>query len=293
MSDQGRKATGDNGRGTRTDRKEESDHEDLFRPPPSRPECPICLLPMPIDATHVMYMSCCGKSICIGCIFENDRVVIENNRERSRKKLAKLEPLDGLVEPTCPFCREIMFGTPGMEMARYQKRMRMNDADAICQMAMLYLKGEPPVDIKNDGRAFELYCRAAELGSALAYVALADFYYGLHGESGSIVKVDKEKAVMYLKMAARAGHIEARYSLGMLEYGKGNIQMAHKHWRLSASAGHETSLDDIKIGYLQGHMSRDLYTETLRSFCASRKAGHSEDRERAIASIKKMQEQTK
>jgi len=32
-------------------------------------ECPICMLPLPIDANHIQFQNCCGKQVCIGCIY--------------------------------------------------------------------------------------------------------------------------------------------------------------------------------------------------------------------------------
>ena len=42
--------------------------EVLFKDPPSREECPICMLPLPLDMEHAAYYPCCGKLICNGCI---------------------------------------------------------------------------------------------------------------------------------------------------------------------------------------------------------------------------------
>ena len=42
--------------------------EQLFKKPPPREECPICFIPLPIDASQMVFKSCCGKSICIGCV---------------------------------------------------------------------------------------------------------------------------------------------------------------------------------------------------------------------------------
>src|SRR5210317_1395764 len=40
--------------------------EALFKEPPPREECPICLLPLPLDARQTTFQSCCGKIICEG-----------------------------------------------------------------------------------------------------------------------------------------------------------------------------------------------------------------------------------
>ena len=31
-------------------------------------ECPICMLPLPLDHAQIVFFSCCGKDICNGCI---------------------------------------------------------------------------------------------------------------------------------------------------------------------------------------------------------------------------------
>ena len=34
-----------------------------------RGECPICFLPMPVELQKSTFMSCCGQTSCLGCIF--------------------------------------------------------------------------------------------------------------------------------------------------------------------------------------------------------------------------------
>ena len=44
--------------------------EKLFKEPPPPEECPICMLPPPLYENHTgtTFHSCCGKSICDGCM---------------------------------------------------------------------------------------------------------------------------------------------------------------------------------------------------------------------------------
>src|SRR5210317_2467041 len=42
--------------------------EALFKQPPPREECDICMLPLPINAEEQRYQACCGKVLCMGCI---------------------------------------------------------------------------------------------------------------------------------------------------------------------------------------------------------------------------------
>jgi len=43
-------------------------HEEaLFKDPPPPDECPICMLPLPLDASQTDFETCCGTVICHGC----------------------------------------------------------------------------------------------------------------------------------------------------------------------------------------------------------------------------------
>ena len=43
--------------------------EALFKEPPPPEECPICFLPLPEGTSEATFHSCCGKIICMGCIY--------------------------------------------------------------------------------------------------------------------------------------------------------------------------------------------------------------------------------
>ena len=42
--------------------------EQLFKQPPQKEDCPICMIPLPSLDTGSRYKACCGKFICSGCI---------------------------------------------------------------------------------------------------------------------------------------------------------------------------------------------------------------------------------
>ena len=63
--------------------------EALFQEHPPREDCPICFIPVPLNAGERTFQSCCGKLICNGCIFAMD----EEAYGRGKVGL-------------CPFCRE-------------------------------------------------------------------------------------------------------------------------------------------------------------------------------------------
>src|SRR6056300_1372642 len=43
--------------------------EALFKEHQPREECPICFLTLPYRAAQTTYKSCCGKTICNGCVY--------------------------------------------------------------------------------------------------------------------------------------------------------------------------------------------------------------------------------
>ena len=63
--------------------------EKLFKQPPPEEDCPICFILLPTLRTGYRYMSCCGKTICSGCmhapIYDDQGNEVDNEK--------------------CPFCR--------------------------------------------------------------------------------------------------------------------------------------------------------------------------------------------
>ena len=54
-----------------TGKNMEISDEELFREPPPKEDCPICLLPIPFANGFCnicsAYQACCGKTLCMGC----------------------------------------------------------------------------------------------------------------------------------------------------------------------------------------------------------------------------------
>ena len=94
--------------------------EDLFKQPPPRDECPICMLTLPLIGVESKYQACCGKMLCVGCIYAVDEA---DNR------------------CLCPFCRTPLSASHGEAMERLKKRVEVNDAQAIYQLGGYYLHG--------------------------------------------------------------------------------------------------------------------------------------------------------
>ena len=55
--------------GCKLDVEKKISDEELFKqPPPAKEDCPICFLVLPTMQSGRRYKTCCGKTICSGCI---------------------------------------------------------------------------------------------------------------------------------------------------------------------------------------------------------------------------------
>ena len=129
---------------------------------------------------------------------------------------------------------------------------------------------------QDDSKSNELLVRGGQLGYSEAYYNLGHSYY-----MGRGVNVDKKKAQHFYELAAMGGNVSARHNLGLLEYRAGNQHRAFKHFILAARAGHETSLDAVKIGFRNGLVTKDVYASTLRAHHESQKEMKSDARDKA------------
>ena len=216
--------------------------EKLFKEPPSREECPICMLPLPLDACQVVYQSCCGKDICYGCIYAMRETGVKNMK-------------------LCPFCKASPERSPEEEVKRLHKLMEKGNASAFEHLGGYYAQGRM-IGLSQDwARANELYLKAGELGCTGAYYNLGCSY-----QYGDGVEIDMKKAKYYYELAAMNGDVVARYNIGCLEGQAGNYQRAMKHLVISARSGDDKSLDAVKDGYMAGHVTKDQYANTLREY---------------------------
>ena len=217
--------------------------EALFKEHPPRDECPICFLPLPLEEGQVTLQACCGKVVCAGCIY----AMIEEAHGRGKLDL-------------CAFCREPNQTSDEVEIQRIKRLMEANNADAFHQLAGYYESGIMGMP-QDFAKANELWLRAGELGCAEAYYNLGNSYY-----SGMGMEVDTKKAKYYWELAAMNGNVEARYNLGCGEGRAGNYHRAVKHYIIAARAGHKKSLDGVKKGFMDGIITKDEYSNTLRAY---------------------------
>ena len=231
--------------------------EDLFQKPHEE-ECPICLCPLDFDINHRVYMSCCGKLLCIGC----------------DHGMAQLE--DG--EDPCPFCRTTTIGknapkVTGVkgELIKLRKRIDANDAVAIFMMANMYRGGKHGLQ-QDKKKAFEYILRSARLGNADANYEIGTYYN----------KKDMTKAVYYWSVAAMHGHAISRHTLGMHEMNmNNNTSRAMKHFRVAAEQGYSKSMYNLHDMESKGLISKQECYEILKAHKDVMDSKKSDNRDRA------------
>jgi len=233
--------------------------EALFKQPPPLEDCLICFLRMPSLYSAQIYMTCCGKVICSGCIHS---VQIRDEKEKR-----------GL----CPFCRTLVRTSDKEIVDGYKKRIELNDTTAIFNYGGFYALGIYGLP-QNYAKALELWHQAGKLGCAQSYYAI-----GLHYLHGGGVERDMKKATHYWEQAAIGGDVKARYKLGITEQNKGNLDKALKHWMIGVEGGDKMSLDCIKRFYKAGHATKDDYATALKARQAYLDEVKSAQREEAAA----------
>ena len=100
---------------------------------------------------------------------------------------------------------------------------------------------------------------------------------------GEGVEKDLKKRVYHLEEAAIGGHPGARFDLGVHEHSNGRTNRAMKHFIIAANLGDDDSLYNVKVGFIDGFVSKDDYASALRGHQAAVDATKSEQREEAYA----------
>ena len=236
--------------------------DELFKDPPPKEDCPICLQPVSYAVCEcgviTTYQPCCGKTLCTGC-------VLAANDEMNKGKMKRL----------CPLCRVPIHNGDKEYIKRVKKRMQMNDPEAFRILGSAYNTGSQGLK-QNSKKAFELGNSAAKLGSICAHFNIAHAY-----KRGDGVEKDLDKAIQHYKLAAMGGNERARYDLGVSEGCNWNLNIAMKHFIISAKAGHDESLTAVGAGYKDGLITKEEYVNTLRAYKCSRDEMKSVQRDRA------------
>lgn len=230
--------------------------EKLFKLPPPKGDCDICMLLLPLLQSGSKYRGCCGKRICSGCIYA---MMIR----------------DGGVG-LCPFCRTPT-PTPDEFVEQVKKRMEVDDAEAIYEMGCCYVNGSHGLP-QDYAKALELWHQAGELGYAPSYHNIGNAYY-----NGDSVERDEKKARHYYELAAMGGVVEARHNLGAFEARARNWDRAVKHYMIAAGYGDNDSLENIKQMFMNGYASKDDYAKALQAYQANLVEIKSAQRDEAAA----------
>jgi len=246
--------------------KKISDEELFKQPPPAKEDCPICFLILPTMRSGRRYKTCCGKTICSGCIHA-PRYDDQGNE------------VDNKI---CPFCRIPTPYTDEEAIEREKKRLEADDPIAIYNQGVCYEQGSDGYP-QNYDKALELYCRAAELGHIDAYCNIGSAY--IYGRG---VEIDIKKASHYWELAAMRGEVVARHNLGIDEARAGNMDRALKHYMIAVRSGLSDSLKTIKLLYSNGHAIKDTYTKALRLYQEYLSEIKSPQREEAAAFSKEL-----
>ena len=233
---------------------------DLFTQPDESHlgECPICFLPLPINARNV-FMGCCSKMLCTGCCYTN-----------------QIHEFEAGLEQRCAFCREPMPKSDEESNTRAMKRIKKNN----CPAAMSHM-GDKHFNKGDYETALEYLTKAVELGDAEAHYCLSVMYLDGRG-----VEKDMKKAVHHWAEAAIGGHPGARHNLGVYERKNGRFERARKHFIIAANLGHDESLKELRELYANGHASKEDYANALRAYQAAMDATKSAEREKADEGIK-------
>ncbi|KAL7528794.1 hypothetical protein ACHAXR_002640 [Thalassiosira sp. AJA248-18] len=226
--------------------------EALFKQPPPNEDCPICFLRLPFCGEK-QYNSCCGKMICIGCACAD--VITRASKD-------------------CPFCRTPAARTADEENERIKERIEVDDVNAMLTLGHYYYNGDGVPQDSNT--ALELWHQAAKLGCTKSHSNVGSAY-----AQGEIVKKDVKKAKYHLELGAMGGDAAARYNLGVFEVNAGNMNRAMKHFMISASYGYDDSLEEIKTGFSDGHVTKDDFEKALRAHKESKDEMQSDQRDEA------------
>jgi len=215
-------------------------------------DCPICMIPLPLDTKKSIMQVCCSNLICYGCDSANDLKIKKG---------------------FCPFCHKPTAATEEERDKQMMKRIEANDPLAT------YRKAGEQYNKGDYSSAFEWYTKAAELGDAEAHHKLSIMYH--HDYEGGMVKEDMGMAMYHLEEAAIGGHPNARFNLGCYEWNNGNTEKAVKHWIIAAALGDDDSIKFLMNAFRRGFVEKDDLATALRAHQAAVDATKSPQREAA------------
>jgi len=131
---------------------------------PSREECPICMIPLPLNGAETIFWICRGKIICCGCIYDQFLV------DRKDGHLT----IDESSFRICPFCRN---GSTTFDILdREMKLAKVGHPTALFRIGIRHFDGELLQRDTQEG--IKWFRRVAEAGEAEAAFNLGVCYTG-------------------------------------------------------------------------------------------------------------------
>mmetsp|Transcript_21477 Transcript_21477/g.46659 ORF Transcript_21477/g.46659 Transcript_21477/m.46659 type:complete len:272 (+) Transcript_21477:100-915(+) len=211
---------------------------------PPRDECPICLITLPLSEEWFHYQPCCGKDICVGCVYSTYA------HGRGGSKQALYMSLLSIRQP--PRQRK--------DLEQYMKLAEAGRPRAMVHIGTCYMAGKE--GLKQDkGEAIKWLRRAAEAGNETATQHLAICYW-----NGDGVNKDLALALEYCEKAADLGNhlayiLAASIFMEMGDVGKSNINM-----RKAVMCGvyRRHIFESLRNGYKCGIINKNEYAFTLR-----------------------------
>ena len=236
--------------------------DELFKQPPPNEDCPICLLRLPQLELGSTYYPCCGKLICSGC----GKSPVYDNLGKE------------IIKRKCSFCRTPTHKSDEEYNERLQKRVEVGDTEAINNLGCYYRDGNEDGFPQDHTKALKLFVRAGDLGHAGAYCNVGYAY-----NNGKGVERDEKKGKHYYELAAIGGDATARYNLGNNELRAGNMTRALKHYMIAVEGGKDKALKVMQKLYSNGHVTKEHYAHTLRTYQAYLSEIKSTQRDKAAA----------
>ena len=236
---------------------------ELFKDPPEREECPICMLPLPFGENQSMLKSCCGKVLCTGCIHAQIKEEYRSGKEK--EDTAK-----------CAFCRMPTTKTDKEFIDRLERLVERNHAKSMNELAIFYRDEQYGLQ-KDLAKTLALFQKAGKLGYADAYHNAGTLY-----RDGDGVERDLGQARYYFELGAIAGSMDARHNLACLDMDIGHFSRGHKHFLICTKGGFEPSLGGLRSGFEYGDITKHEYTQALTAFQKQRAETMSATRDEAL-----------
>ena len=242
------------------------DDDELFKQPPPNEDCPICLIPLPLFSDSPIarrYQSCCGQTICGGCMWP----------------VASPRIASGAPVP-CPSCNTLNSEDEKEIVKGLIKRAEVKDVDAMALLGSKYNEGS--IVPQSIHKAIEIWEEAAELGGIRACYTLGEIYKPGSAKGVDDTGIDKDwkKAFQYHARAAKGGHDLARYALGVLENYHGSKIKAMKHFLIGTASGNDDALTIVKQGFADGRVTKENFADALRAYEESKKLMNNAQRDK-------------